>query len=122
MKFRVYEYEKCDTCRKALKFLESEKVEFERIPIVERPPTAAELKLMLSHLEERGQDFRKLFNTSGQLYRELGIGEKLKAGMTKAEAIALLARNGKLIKRPFLIGGEIGLVGFKAEEWKTALR
>ncbi|MBI3544235.1 MAG: arsenate reductase family protein [Deltaproteobacteria bacterium] len=114
---KIYEYEKCDTCRKALKFLDERGVAYERVPIVEQPPSKAELKRMLGFIELGGGDVRKLFNTSGQVYRELKLGEKL-PGMSKDEALALLARHGKLVKRPFALGAKAGTVGFKAEEWK----
>jgi arsenate reductase-like glutaredoxin family protein len=69
---------------------------------------------MLAHL---GGDLRKLFNTSGQQYRELGLSEKLKS-KTPDQALKLLASNGKLIKRPFALGKSKGAVGFREEEWK----
>lgn len=114
---KVYEYEKCSTCRKALKFLERRKVAFTRVPIVERPPKPAELKEMLRHVGE----LRRLFNTSGQLYRELKIGERLPA-LKEEEALDLLARHGKLVKRPFALGPGVALVGFNEAEWAKAFR
>jgi arsenate reductase len=111
---KVYEYDKCSTCKKALKFLEAKKVPFERVPIVERPPTVGELKTMLGHL---GGDVRKLFNTSGLVYREMGLGKKLDS-MSESEALKLLASNGKLVKRPFALGADSGAVGFREAEWK----
>lgn len=110
---KVYEYDKCSTCKKALKFLDGRKVAYERIPIVDRPPTMTELKKMLSFVG----DIRKLFNTSGLVYRELKLGEKLPS-MSEAEALKLLAANGKLIKRPFALKADQGVVGFKEAEWK----
>ena len=115
---KIYEYKNCSTCQKALKFLDKKGVEYKRVPIVEQPPSIAELKAMLVHLKTAGGTFKNLFNTSGLLYRELGISEKLKAGMTEDDAIALLAKNGKLIKRPFVLTDKMGLVGFREEEWK----
>ena len=114
---KVYEYKSCDTCRKALKFLEARGVEFERVPIVDRPPTRAELGRMLGHLRAQGRTFKNLFNTSGQVYRELKIGDRLKNGMGEDEALDLLAKNGKLIKRPFALGDDFGVVGFDPEAW-----
>lgn len=111
---KFYEYSKCSTCRNAKKFLDRNSVKYQAIPIVERPPTRAELKRMLGHLG----DFKKLFNTSGELYRELKISDRLKAGMTESEALELLSRNGKLIKRPFLLFDKGGTVGFKEDVWK----
>ncbi len=72
---------------------------------------------MLKHLDG---DIRKLFNTSGQQYRELKLKDKLPT-MTAAEAIDLLAQNGKLIKRPFLLAEDVGLVGFKEDVWHEVL-
>jgi arsenate reductase len=110
---KIYEYDKCSTCKKALKYLDARKVPYERIPIVDQPPPPAELKKMLAHVG----DIRKLFNTSGQVYREMKLGEKLPS-MTEAQALKLLAANGKLIKRPFALGSDRGAVGFKEAEWK----
>lgn len=116
MKF--YEYKICTTCQKAVKFLEDKKVKFERIAIVDQPPTISELKKMLEHLKNSGGSFKNLFNTSGVQYRELNISEKLKNGMTEKEALELLSKNGKLIKRPFLLSEKFGVVGFKEDIWK----
>lgn len=112
---RVYEYEKCSTCRKALKFLDARGVRYERVPIVERPPKPAELKEMLRRVGE----LRRLFNTSGELYRELKLSERLPR-LSEAEALDLLARHGKLVKRPFALGPRVALVGFDEAEWKAA--
>jgi arsenate reductase len=114
----VYEYKNCSTCQKALKFLDKKGVAYDRRPIVDQPPTTAELKKMLGYLKESGGTFKNLFNTSGQMYRELGISEKLKAGMTESEALSLLAKNGKLVKRPFVLTAQGGTVGFKEDVWK----
>lgn len=117
MTARVYEYEKCSTCRQALKFLDARKIGYQRVPIVDQPPTMAELKAMLGYTG----DLRKLFNTSGVVYRELGVGEKLKT-MSEAEALKLLASNGRLVKRPFVLLKGRGLLGFKEDEWKAAFK
>lgn len=122
MSMKVYEYKNCSTCQKALKFLESKKVAFERIPIVDQPPSLTELKRMLVHLKDGGGTFKNLFNTSGQQYRELGISEKIKAGMSEDEALKLLAKNGKLIKRPFLLTDKAGTVGFKQDVWSKLIK
>ena len=111
---KVYEYQRCSTCKKALGFLDKRKVPYEAIAIVEQPPTPAELKKMLGFL---GGNIRKLFNTSGIQYRELKLAEKLPA-MTEGAALKLLASNGKLVKRPFVLGDDIGTVGFNETEWK----
>lgn len=117
MKVRIYEYSKCSTCRKALKFLDNSNVAYEKVPIVETPPTKAELKKMLAL---QGRNLKKLFNTSGEVYRTMKIGEKL-ASMSESEALELLASNGKLIKRPFALAGDKGLVGFNEDEWKKLI-
>lgn len=114
-----YEYTTCSTCQKGARFLAENKIAFERRAIVETPPTLAELKKMLGFLRNAGGDFKNLFNTSGVVYRELKIAEKLKAGLSAEEALELLAKNGKLIKRPFVLTAKGGLVGFKEEQWKA---
>ncbi|HEX4925819.1 MAG TPA: Spx/MgsR family RNA polymerase-binding regulatory protein [Bdellovibrionales bacterium] len=121
MAIRVYEYSNCSTCKQALKYLDSKKVPYEKIPIVEQPPSLAELRLMLDYLKAQGLSFKNLFNTSGQQYRELKVGDKIKAGMTEQEALKLLAQNGKLIKRPFVLTGRNGTVGFKPELWSKLI-
>ena len=117
MSIQVYEYEGCSTCRKALKFLDARGVAYRVVPIVETPPSKAELKAMLKFAGE----LRRLFNTSGVLYREMGVGEKLKT-LSEDDALALLAKHGKLVKRPFVLLKDRGLLGFKEAEWKTAFR
>ena len=113
-KAKVYEYKRCSTCVKALKFMESHHIAYEALPIVEKAPTKDELLKMLNFYDG---DIRKLFNTSGVVYREMGLSSKIKT-MDEKEAIDLLSSNGKLVKRPFLITGNFGLVGFKEEECK----
>lgn len=112
---KVYHYAACGTCQKALKWLKANAIDFEAIPIVEQPPTVEALKqvLVLS-----GLDVRKLFNTSGVVYKEQNIKDKL-PGMTEEAMLALLASNGKLIKRPIVIDGERATVGFKEETFGT---
>ena len=116
-KVRIYEYSKCSTCRKALSFLDRHKISYDKVPIVDTPPTKAELMKMLAL---QGGNIKKLFNTSGELYREMKIGAKIDS-MSESQAIELLASHGKLIKRPFVLSGDTGLVGFKEDEWKKAL-
>jgi arsenate reductase (glutaredoxin) len=111
---KVYEYAKCSTCRNALKYLDRQRVEYQRIPIVESPPSLAELKQMLGFV---GGEVKRLFNTSGELYRAMGLSAKL-GSMSEADALKLLAAHGKLIKRPFVLTKDAGLVGFREEEWK----
>ena len=117
MAIKIYEYSGCSTCKKALKYLDARKVKYEKVGIVEQPPTVRELKAMLGYLEANGKTFKNLFNTSGERYRALKIGDRIKAGMTEEDAIALLSKNGKLIKRPFLLTPNGGATGFQAEAW-----
>lgn len=109
---KVYEYRGCGTCRKALKHLNGRKAKYAAMPIREQPPTPEELKRMLAYY---GGDIRKLFNTSGQDYRALKIKDKL-ASFSVEQAIKLLAGNGNLIKRPFILTPKGGMVGFRPEE------
>ena len=118
MKLRLYEYKGCDTCRRAKKFLESRGLAFEAIPIREQPPTKAELKRMLALY---GGDLRRLFNTSGGDYKAMKLAARLPK-LTGGEALDLLATNGNLVKRPFLLAGQSGLVGFKEDEWEKLLK
>ena len=117
MAIRIYEYAGCSTCKNALKYLDSKKKKYERVPIVDQPPTVSELKKMLGYLEADGKTFKNLFNTSGEQYRALKMGDRIKAGMSADEAIELLSRNGKLVKRPFLLTDKGGTTGFRAETW-----
>ena len=114
---QIHSYAKCSTCRDALAFLHERGLVPKVIPIREQPPTVAELQTMLRHL---GGDRRKLFNTSGIDYRELGIKDQLPA-MSDADAIDLLSKNGNLVKRPFVIGDGKALAGFKPETWRQSL-
>ncbi len=113
---KLYQYPKCSTCRKAVKFLKDNAIDVELIDITETPPSLEELNQMLLVLGDR----KKLFNTSGMQYRELDMKSTL-PGMSDTEALALLSSNGMLIKRPFLIASSVALVGFKEELWATAL-
>ena len=115
MTVKIYEYKGCSTCRKALKWLEAKGIKFERIAIRERPPSKAELKRMLKAYEG---NLRTLFNTSGGDYRALNMKERL-SSLSKAEAIDLLAANGNLVKRPFVMTIDSGVVGFNEAEWEA---
>ena len=114
---RVWAYAGCDTCRKALKFLAEHGVAHEVIAIRELPPGEAELRRMLGYV---GGDLRRLFNTSGLDYRALKMSERLPK-LNEDEALALLAANGNLVKRPFALTATDGAVGFKPEEWARIL-
>ena len=117
-RLKVYEYSKCGTCRKGLKFLDSHDIPYEKVPIVEKAPTKGELRKMLKFLDG---DIRRLFNTSGVAYREMGMSGRIKT-ITAEEAIDLLAADGKLVKRPFLLTDSFGLIGFKEDEWKRVFK
>lgn len=116
-KLKIYSYKKCSTCVKALKYLDAKKMDYDVIDITENPPTKKELEGMLKSYDG---DLKRLFNTSGVSYRENNIKEKLPK-LTQTQALALLAQDGKLVKRPFLLKGSVGLVGFKKEEWDSFL-
>ena len=122
MSLKIYEYKNCDTCRKALQFLDLKKIEYKKLPIVDQPPSFNELEKMLVFIKAEGGSFKNLFNTSGVQYREMEISQKIKEGMTEKEALKLLSENGKLIKRPFLLAPNYGWVGFKKEIWEKQLK
>lgn len=107
MAVKVYQYAKCSTCRKALKWLDQQGVGYDSVDIVTTPPKKAELLRAL----KSGVPLKKLFNTSGQSYREGGWGAKL-ATLSQAQALDALAADGKLVKRPFISSGDAVLVGF----------
>ncbi len=113
----LYTYANCDTCRRAVKWLRGHGVAFTEKAIRETPPSPAELRAML---RQQGGALRRLFNTSGRDYRALGLGDKL-AAMPEAGALALLAANANLVKRPFALGPGYGLVGFDETEWARTL-
>ena len=110
-------YDRCSTCKKAEAWLQAHGVSYVRRPIKEEHPTADELR---AWLRASGLPVRRFFNTSGQLYRELGLRDRLQS-MCEDEAIALLATDGMLVKRPLLILDSRVLVGFREAEWAEAL-
>lgn len=118
MSLRIYTYAKCSTCRDALKLLAERGVTAEVISIREQPPTVEELRKMLGYL---GGDVRRLFNSSGLDYRAMGLKERL-PGMSEDDALELLSKHGNLVKRPFALGTESGVVGFKREVWEKFVR
>lgn len=118
MKLRVYTYKNCGTCRNAVKFLRARGLEFNEVPIRDQPPTVRELERVLGYY---GGEIRKLFNTSGQDYKSMNMKERLPK-LSTAEALALLAKNGNLVKRPFLLTEKSGLVGFKEADWSSLLK
>ena len=113
----VYQYPKCSTCRKALSWLDAKGVAYESVDIVAHPPSKAKLA---KAMKLGGFELRRLFNTSGQSYRSGGWKDKL-ASTSQADALAALAADGKLIKRPLVLADELALVGFKADEWSAQL-
>jgi arsenate reductase len=114
---KVYTYANCSTCRQATKWLRDQGLEFDERPIRETPPTREELARML---EAQAGEVRRLCNTSGRDYRELGLGDKL-AALGADAVLGLLEHNGNLVKRPFLLGPGVALVGFDAAAWGMAL-
>lgn len=112
------EYPKCSTCRNAKKFLEAKGIDFIDRHIVEDTPTAEELRQIIA---KSGLNMKKFFNTSGLVYKELQLKDRL-PGMTEDEKLALLASNGMLIKRPILVLPDTVLVGFKEAQWEEALK
>lgn len=112
----VYSYAKCSTCRDAAKWLRAHGVAFVEKPIYEQPPTFAELRRMLA-LQDG--NLRRLFNTSGIQYRERGLAATLPT-LSEADALALLQSDGRLVKRPFVLGPDFGFVGFDPNAWSEA--
>ena len=110
-------YPKCTTCRKAKQWLEANGVLFEERHIKENKPTIEELK---KWHEKSGLPLKRFFNTSGQLYREMKLKDRLPE-MSEDEQYKLLASDGMLVKRPILIGDDFVLVGFKESDWKATL-
>ena len=111
------QYPKCSTCRKAKKWLDANKIAYTERHIVEKNPTCDELK---EWYKKSGLPLKKFFNTSGMIYREMGLKDKL-ADMSEDEQYALLATDGMLVKRPLLVGEDLVLTGFKEKEWAKAL-
>ena len=113
MKSLFVNYPKCSTCQKAKKWLEENNIEFDSRHIVENNPKKEELKEWLS---KSGEPVKKFFNTSGILYREMNLKEKV-ASESEDNLLSLLATNGMLVKRPILVTDDVVLIGFKAETW-----
>lgn len=114
----VLVYRKCSTCLKALKWLEDNQIEFTERPIKEENPTYEELK---AWYQMSGLPLKKFFNTSGLIYKDLGLKDKLPT-MSEDEQLQLLATNGMLVKRPLVIGDDYVLTGFKEKEWEEKIR
>ena len=112
------EYSKCSTCKKAKKWLDEKGISYEGRPIKEENPTEEELK---KWHKKSGLPLKRFFNTSGALYREMGLKDKL-SEMDEEDQLRLLASDGMLVKRPLLVSDKIVLVGFKEKEWEEKLR
>lgn len=110
-------YPKCSTCQKAKKWLETNHLEFKERHIAEENPSYEELKEWYA---ESGFPLKKFFNTSGMLYKEMQLKDKLPT-MSEEEQLKLLATNGMLVKRPLIVNGNMILTGFKEAEWEKAL-
>ena len=108
-------YPKCSTCQKAKKWLDEHNVEYTERHIVESNPSYEELKLW--H-EKSGLALKKFFNTSGLLYKELQLKDKLPE-MSEEEQLKLLATDGMIVKRPIVVEGDKVLVGFRESEWEN---
>jgi arsenate reductase len=118
MTIRVHQYAKCSTCRKALAWLDQHGVEYEKTDIVTKPPTKTDLARAL---KLSGLPVKKLFNTSGESYRQGRFGERL-PNMSEAEALAALSADGKLVKRPLVLGDDFALVGFDEAAYRARFR
>lgn len=110
---KVLVYRKCSTCQKALKWLESHNISFEEQAIVDENPTYEELK---AWYEKSGLPLKKFFNTSGNLYKQMNLKDRLK-DMSEEEQLKLLAADGMLVKRPLVVGEDFVLTGFREKEW-----
>lgn len=114
---KVLVYRKCSTCQKALKWLEAHEIAFEERAIVEENPTYEELKEWHAI---SGFPLKKFFNTSGMLYKEMKLKDKLPE-MSEEEQLELLATNGMLVKRPIIVREDTVLTGFRVNEWEEKL-
>ena len=110
-------YPRCTTCKKAQKWLDERGISYTYRDIKEENPSCEEL---VSWIEMSGKDIRRFFNTSGQLYRSLGLKDRLPA-MSDEEKLSLLSSDGMLVKRPLLVGDDFVLVGFREQEWAEKL-
>ena len=110
-------YPKCSTCQKAKRWLDENNIDYTERHIVETNPTYDELKEWYS---KSGLPLKKFFNTSGLLYKEMQLKDKLPT-MSEEEQLKLLATDGMLVKRPLVIGKDFVLVGFKESEWSEKL-
>ena len=114
---KVYCYSKCSTCKKALKWLDDNKIGYQLIDIKEDHPDEKTLRQL--H-KKSGLPLRRFFNTSGQLYREMELSKRL-PDMSEDEIYKLLASDGMLVKGPLLVVDDAVLTGFKEADWKAVL-
>ena len=115
---KVYCYPRCTTCKKAIKWLDENGIEYEYKHIVGETPSKEDIK---RYYKESGLPLKRFFNTSGNVYKEMNLKEKL-AEMSENEQFELLASNGMVLKRPLLVGKDFVLVGFKEVEWAEKLK
>lgn len=118
MNITFIQYPKCGTCRKAKNWLLEHNIQFTDRHIVEDTPSLEELT---KFYKKSGLPLKRFFNTSGMVYRELGLKDKL-SNMSEEEQLKLLSQNGKLIKRPILVTEQSVLVGFKEKEWDNEFK
>lgn len=114
---KVYCYDRCSTCRKALAWLDSNNIKYEKIDIKDQHPDEVTLREL--H-KKSGLPLKRFFNTSGILYRELQLSSKL-PDMSEDEQFTLLATDGMMVKRPLLVTDDAVIPGFKEAEWKKVL-
>ena len=114
----VYCYPKCSTCKKAIRYLNAQLIDFTQIDIKEDNPDRKTLK---KAIDISDIPVRKFFNTSGNLYKGMGLSSKLPS-MSEDEILELLSSDGMLVKRPLLISDNYAIVGFKEDQWKELLR
>ncbi|QIK59473.1 arsenate reductase family protein [Dysgonomonas sp. HDW5A] len=117
-KILFLQYPKCSTCQKAAKWLKENNIEVESRHIVENNPTIEELT---TWIDRSKLPISKFFNTSGNVYKEQNLKEKVKTASNE-ELIKILASNGMVVKRPLVIGDDYVLVGFKEDEWADRLK
>lgn len=118
MKITVLCYERCSTCKKALQWLADNGISCDVRPIKEQNPTKEELE---EWYRRSGLPLKRFFNTSGNLYKEMQLKDRL-PGMSEEEQLELLATDGMLVKRPLVVADNCILTGFKEEEWKRLCR
>ncbi|MCH5340372.1 MAG: arsenate reductase family protein [Acetatifactor sp.] len=117
MIMQLLQYQKCSTCQKAVAWLKEHNISYQDRPIKEQNPTKEELT---EWYHRSGLPLKRFFNTSGNLYKDLQLKDKL-PNMSEEEQLALLATDGMLVKRPLVVGEDFVLTGFKESEWAEKL-